>query len=129
MKYAILYSNNDGSSHFRDAKIDFELVNFAPPAPLVGLSSYIPVSQMVFFRLPAGWFGDWHCPPKKQFFCCLTGEVELTASDGEKRSFRSSDIFLLEDITGKGHQTKVSSKDEFTAAIVQLQQTIDMHTD
>lgn len=120
MKYAVLYSDAEGNSHFRDVEVGFKSVNFAPPAPPVGLSDYMPASQMVFFHIPSGWFGDWHPAPKRQFFCCLTGEAELTTTDGEKRIFRSGDVFLLEDISGKGHQTKVVGKIDFVAAIVQL---------
>ena len=36
MEYATLFTDKDGESHFRDATVGFELVNFAPPAPPVG---------------------------------------------------------------------------------------------
>jgi quercetin dioxygenase-like cupin family protein len=80
----------------------------------------MPVSWLVFFRTPSGWFGDWHPAPKRQFFCCLSGEIELIASDGEVRVFRSGDVFLLEDITGKGHRSRVLGRADFVAAVVQL---------
>ena len=120
MKYGILYTDQNGESHFKDGEVGFELINFAPPAPPVGLSSYMPASQLVFFKIPSGWFGDWHPAPKRQFFCCLSGKFELTATDGETRVFGSGDVFLLEDITGKGHKSKVTSKEDFIAGIVQL---------
>ena len=120
MKYGILYTDQNGESHFKDGEVGFELINFAPPAPPVGLSRYMSASQLVFFKIPSGWFGDWHPAPKRQFFCCLSGEFELTASDGETRVFGSGDVFLLEDITGKGHKSKVTSKGDFIAGIVQL---------
>ncbi|MCW4019096.1 MAG: hypothetical protein NWF00_10540 [Candidatus Bathyarchaeota archaeon] len=120
MKYTTLYIDADGDSHFKDVEVGFGSVNFAPPAPPLDLSSFMPVSQMVFFRTPSGWYGDWHPAPKRQFFCCLSGEIELTASDGEIRVFRSGDVFLLEDTTGKGHRSRVLSGVDFTAAVVQL---------
>jgi hypothetical protein len=120
VKYGILYTDQNGESHFKDGEVGFELIDFAPPAPPVGLSRYMSASQLVFFKIPSGWFGDWHPAPKRQFFCCLSGEFELTASDGETRVFGSGDVFLLEDITGKGHKSKVTSKEDFIAGIVQL---------
>ena len=46
--------------------------------------------------------------------------MELTAGNGEKRFFRSGDVFLLEDITGKGPcKIKVIGEIDFVAAIVQ----------
>lgn len=120
MKYAIVYTDDYGDSHFKDFELEFESVNFAPPAPPVDLSTFTPTSQLVFFKIPAGWYGDWHPAPKRQFFCCLSGQAELTTSDGETRIFRSGDVFLLEDIKGKGHRTKVIGEEAFVAAVVQL---------
>lgn len=120
MRYAAVYSDVDSSSHFRDVEVSFEQLIFAPPAPAVGLSSYLPSSQFVFFKIPVGWFGDWHPAPKRQIFCCLAGQVELTATDGEKHAFAPGDIFLLEDTTGKGHQTRVVGNKDFGALITQL---------
>ena len=121
MKYTTLYLDDSGDSHFKDVDVEFESVNFAPPAPPVDLSKFINVSQLVFFRTPAGWFGDWHPTPKRQFFCCLSGEAELTTSDGETRIFGSGDVFLLEDTSGKGHRTRIGGKEDFVAAVIQLQ--------
>jgi quercetin dioxygenase-like cupin family protein len=120
MKYSILYTDSKGTSHFKTADISFTATNFAPPAPPVGLSEFMDASKMVFFSIPKGWFGDWHPAPKKQFFCCLMGEAELVAGDGEKRRFRSGDVFLLEDTSGQGHTTRVIGDDAFVAAVVQL---------
>ncbi len=120
MNYSVIFTDDKGESHFRDAQLEFKSVNFAPPAPPVDLTDFIDASKIVFFRIPAGWFGDWHPAPKKQYFCCLSGQAELTTSDGETRSFRAGDVFLLEDTTGKGHQTKVVGGGDFLAAVVQL---------
>ena len=122
VKYGILYTDQNGDSHFKDSEVGFELVNFAPPAPPVGLTCYMPASQLVFFKVPSGWYGDWHPAPKRQFFCCLSGEFELTASDGETRVYRAGQVFLLEDTTGKGHKSRVTIKEDFVAAIIQLAQ-------
>jgi hypothetical protein len=122
LKYGIVYTDRNGNSHFKDGEVGFELVNFAPPAPPVGLTSYTPASQLVFFKTPSGWCGDWHPAPKRQFFCCLSGEFKIIVSDGETRVFRAGEVFLLEDTFGKGHKSKVTSKEDFIAAIVQLAQ-------
>jgi quercetin dioxygenase-like cupin family protein len=120
LKYTTLYIDSQNVSHFREDHAAFERVNFAPPAPPVGLTEFIDVSKMVFFQLPSGWFGDWHPAPKRQFFCCLKGQLEITAGDGEVRKFNSGDVFLLEDIRGRGHVTRVIGDAEFVAAVVQL---------
>jgi quercetin dioxygenase-like cupin family protein len=80
----------------------------------------MPASQFIFLRASSGWYGDWHPAPKRQFFCIRAGEVETTASDGETRLFHSGDVLLLEDTAGKGHKSRVTSKEDYIAAVVQL---------
>jgi hypothetical protein len=116
----IVTNDENCNTHFKDENLELESVNFAPPAPPVDLSDFIPASNLVFFNIPAGWIGDWHPAPKRQFFCCLMGQVEITVGDGEKRVFRPGDVFLLEDTSGKGHVTKVIGEKDFLAAIIQL---------
>jgi quercetin dioxygenase-like cupin family protein len=120
MKYTTLYIDNQNISHFKEDTIQFQSTNFAPPAPPAGLSNYTAASQLIFFQIPQGWFGDWHPAPKKQYFCCLKGAIEITAGDGEKRTFQTGDVFLLEDTQGKGHTTRVIGNEAFVAAIVQV---------
>jgi quercetin dioxygenase-like cupin family protein len=120
VKYAIVYTDQNGDSHFKDAEVEYESVSFAPPAPPVELTKYMATSQLVFFKIPPGWYGDWHPAPKRQYFCCLAGEFEFTTTDDETRKFRTGDVFLLEDTTGKGHKSRVTSKEDFVAAVVQL---------
>ena len=76
--------------------------------------------SLFFSGAPSGWHGDWHPAPRRQFSCNLAGEVEVTASDGETRLFLPGDVLLLEDTTGKGHKTKVTSEEDFIIAVVQL---------
>ena len=120
MKYVRLYSDEGGDSHFEDVEVEFESADFAPPAPPLDLSSSKPASQFVFVRAPSGWYVDWHTAPKRQFTCCLAGEVKITASDGETRLLLPGDILLIEDTTGKGHKSKVISDEDHYAAVVQL---------
>ncbi len=120
MKYSVLYTDGKGESHFKNVETAFTQVNFAPPAPPVGLTEFLDANKIVFFQIPAGWFGDWHPAPKTQFFCCLKGEAELTAGDGEVRRFKAGDVFLLDDTSGKGHITRVIGEVAFEAAVIQL---------
>lgn len=120
MKYVRLYSDEGGNSHFEDVEVRFESVDYAPPAPPLDLSSSTLASQLVFLRAPSGWHGDWHPTPRRQFFCLLAGELEVTASDGETRLLLPGDVALVEDTTGKGHKSKVTSEEDSIAVVVQL---------
>ncbi len=120
MKYVRLYADSEGISHFEDVDVATRSMNFAPPAPPAHASEPVSAAQMLFIRLPLGWSGDWHPAPKRQFGILIEGELEVTAGDGEVRTFKAGDVRLLEDTFGKGHQTKVVGDRDVLSAIVQL---------
>ena len=62
-------------------------------------------------RLAAGYDSDWHPPRARQFVVVCSGTMELTVSDGEVRRFGPGAIFFVEDMTGKGHQTRAIGDD------------------
>src|SRR5437899_2822595 len=119
-EYVRLYSDTDGESHFEDLEVELSAVEFAPPAPPLNLSAFMPASQAAFFGAPAGWRGDWHPSPARNLFVVLTGEWEIEASDGTVRRFGSNSVLLVEDILGKGHCSRVVSETDSLAVVVQL---------
>jgi hypothetical protein len=118
--YTRLYSDAAGESHFEEVEIDLALTDYAPPAPQLELSSVTPATQFGFMNAPAGWSSDWHPATTRSIFFVLSGEWEVTASDGESRRFSTGSVLLLEDTTGKGHSSRVVSKIASLAAMVQL---------
>ena len=77
------------------------------------------VTSMMFLKLPGGWNEPVHPTPKKQALICLAGIVRVTASDAEAREIGPGDVWLMEDLIGKGHHTGVTSGEDFEALIVQ----------
>jgi hypothetical protein len=75
---------------------------------------------VVLLTLPPGFHGDWHPVPCRQLYLQLSGEIEVRVSDGEIRVFRAGAVSLREDVSGKGHVTRVRGSAEARAAIVQL---------
>lgn len=120
MNYTRTYADSTGISHFEDVEIELEQANFAPPAPPIFLSSFNPALQYAFVTLPAGWYGDWHPAPKRQFSLILSGEIEVQTGDGELRRFKTGSIHLMEDTNGKGHIARVVGKSDVFAAVIQL---------
>jgi uncharacterized cupin superfamily protein len=51
---------------------------------------------------------------------CLKGYIEVTDSDGEKRTFGPGDSVLMEDVAGEGHRTRVKGTEECVAAIIPI---------
>ncbi|MCH7972051.1 MAG: cupin domain-containing protein [Chloroflexi bacterium] len=119
--YVRIYADTNGESHFDDVTIELSDVDFAPPAPPAFVSGPQDAEKMMFFSAPAGWDGTWHPTPKRQFMAVLKGEFEVEVSDGETRVFAPGDLLLVEDISGKGHYTKIpESAEENLIIITQL---------
>jgi len=120
LRYARVYSDSAGESHFADEQILFELIDYAPPAPPISVSEIISAEGVVFLSSPSGWFGDWHPAPRRQFIFILSGELEVEVSDGEVRRFGPGRICLVEDTVGKGHISRVVSTERAFLAAVPL---------
>ena len=87
-----LYTSEDGETHFEDIEREA-----------------IAVTQVAFATSAAGAFGDWHNERRRQFVLLQSGEADITASDGEVRHMTGGSSMLAEDLTGKGHQMRVTS--------------------
>ena len=118
MTYTRLYADANDESHFEDVVVDFASTDFAASAPPLDLSEPVPAAQFAFMSTPAGWSSDWHSSSARNMFFVLTGEWEVTASDGETRRFATGSALLVEDTTGKGHSSRVIT--ESVAAVVEL---------
>ena len=118
--YTRLFSDAHGESHFEDVEIDLTLTEYAPPAPPLELSSITLAKQFGFMNAPAGWASDWHPTSARNIFFVLSGEWEVTASDGAARRFPAGSVLLVDDTTGKGHTSEVVSQTDSLAVMVQL---------
>ena len=107
IEYLRIYSDSDGCSHFENPNIGLESKDYAPPAPPLNTSPLESADNSVFLELPVGWYGDWHPTPVRQWLILMSGECEFEVSDGARSVCKTGDAVLLDDTTGKGHQTKV----------------------
>ena len=115
-----IFAGEDGASHLQDIEIDLQSHVFAPPAPPLLVSAPGAASSVLFISVEAGWFGDWHPVPQRQYMCFLAGEVVVETSDGDSRHFRAGSITLCEDTFGNGHRTRVLSDEPAVIVVVQL---------
>jgi hypothetical protein len=107
VRYVRIYAGPDGESHFEDVEIELHEAAYAPPAPPFLISEPAQASAVAWTTLPAGWFGDWHPTPRLQWWFQLSGELEVVTSDGEVRRMLAGSVVRLEDMTGRGHTTRV----------------------
>jgi quercetin dioxygenase-like cupin family protein len=120
MKYIRLYSDDNGDSHFEDMNVQFQTIDFAPPAPPMDISEFGQAEQCAILKVKPGWKGDWHPAPFRQIHFYLSGEVEAEVSDGEKHLIKAGEFVLVEDTTGKGHRSCAVGVSEVHIAVVRL---------
>lgn len=120
MVWTRVYSDSNGESHFEESVLELTEVDFAPPAPPLLLSNFTDATSYGFLSAPPDWFGDWHPTPQRQAMLVMSGEVEITVSDGETRRFGPGKMCVLEDVTGKGHATRVVGREQLLVGVVQM---------
>jgi hypothetical protein len=122
LRYVRVHDGNDGETHFEDVDVELEFAPFAPPAPPIAVSDSLPASAVVFFGGPENWFGDFHPTPHRQFCMICEGQVELQTTDGETRRFSPGDLLLLDDLSGRGHISRVVGPNPLAGVFVQLRE-------
>jgi hypothetical protein len=120
MNYTRIYCDATGESHFEGVSISLAPVNFAPPAPPVSVAAPTEVERLILAEFPLEWASTWHPAPHRQFYFQLSGTLEVKVSDGQVRQFSAGSLVLLEDITGKGHCTRVLGSAVVKAVFVRL---------
>jgi len=115
-----LYADAEGESHFEDLQADLNPIEFVSSAPPLYLSHSSPASQFSFFGAPGGWQSEWHPSSSRNLFMVVSGEWEVTASDGETRRFAVGSVLLVDDTTGKGHKSQVISTEDSLSVLVLL---------
>ena len=120
VKYTRLYADHQGVSHFQGLEFELAEADMAPPAAPLNVSAPFAVAQSLFASVPQNWDGGWHPAPRRQFWMQIAGELEVEAGDGEKRRLEPGNVVLLEDVSGKGHVTRVVGHGPAGGVFVQL---------
>ena len=121
VRYDRLYTNASGRSCVeRNLEMRLSTTDFVPPAPPIDVSPLQPASSFAFLVVPAGFVGDWHPSPKRQWVFYLQGEMEYEAGDGTKWRVGPGSYMLTEDTTGQGHRSRVVGPTPALLVAVQL---------
>lgn len=122
MKYLRSYTGADGETHFDNQETELAPMQFIPECPPIDVSAPTPTKATVFASLRASWYGDYHPTPRRQFVFTISGEAEVTVSDGEMRRMTPGTVWLTEDTKGKGHLTRVTDAADWLIALVWLEE-------
>ena len=99
---ALLYLSTDRLKEIRDRIFDYQefLEKFAERPTLDQLVDGIATSI-------AQGTEDWHKAPAKTFTINVVGDIEGEVGDGTRVKIGKGDLVYLEDLTGKGHVTRL----------------------
>ena len=119
MEIIELYADGADETHFRAISVAFELRDFSPPSPPVGLSADFKASDAVLFSA-SGWDRVFHPAPRKQLAVILAGAVTVTATDGDIRPLGVGGCIILNDPGSKGHLTQVQGDASVLALMIAI---------
>jgi quercetin dioxygenase-like cupin family protein len=93
-----IYTGTDGLSHVEDIPLNAKSVL----EKVTGAE--VRVGQ-------PGNFSDWHVGPQRQYIINLAGSAQLEVAEG-KVDLPPGSMEYIDDLTGKGHTTRVTSKEQ-----------------
>ena len=103
-----LYTGDDGESHMEEIDL----------ASRPDLSEIHGASGIVFKSYASDYVSDFHTAPRRQYVINIAGEVEIEVGDGSVYRFGPGHVMLAEDLTGRGHVTRVAGgKPRITAQV------------
>ncbi|MGH7839792.1 MAG: hypothetical protein ACREQC_18500 [Candidatus Binataceae bacterium] len=107
MKMTRFHATADGGSRFEEIEVPINQPRPDTMGHTMMQSTAWPSASIRFVELPAGLDQTWHHAPARQVVVVLSGELEVGTSDGEKRRCIAGQAFIADDLTGKGHLTRV----------------------
>lgn len=114
MQAVRLYSGDDGESHFEEIDLEFE------PDRQMEVTAMEAAKGVAVRRAPPGVLLDWHPAPRRQYLFTLSGAWDIECGGGEVRRFRAGDIMLADDLSGRGHRSRVIGDEPHVFAVVPL---------
>jgi len=97
-----LFTGPDNLTHSEEVAMDF-------PG---GVLKLLPIASGELHLAAPGNVIDWHRAPRRQYVITLVGHAELEVAGGKKVNVGPGHVDLVEDVTGKGHITKVIGTDD-----------------
>jgi len=112
-----LYTGADGQSHAEDTEVAWR------PAKLraeLSESEAMKVTGAQFLRWPRGFVWEGHPASRRQYVIIVSGRGEVDVVGGKKIQLAPGRVLLAEDVTGKGHTTRVGPDEDLVMLLVPL---------
>ncbi len=101
-----LYTGSDGQTQAQDVQMAF---HGDPPNEV---SEMLKVAGVEIHRYPPGYVNDWHPASRRQMVITLSGRGEIEVAGGKKIVIGPGHVLIAEDVTGKGHITRVVGNED-----------------
>jgi quercetin dioxygenase-like cupin family protein len=114
-----LYTGADGQSHAADTNVAWR------PAKLraeLSDSESVKVTAAQFLRWPRGFVWTGHPASTRQYVVIISGRGEVDVVGGKSVQLAPGRVLLAEDVTGKGHTTRVGPDEDLVMLLVPLAQ-------
>jgi quercetin dioxygenase-like cupin family protein len=114
-----LFTGADGQSHAEDSEVAWRPAKLRPE---LNESASVKVTAAQFLRWPRGFVWEGHPASKRQYVIIVSGRGEVDAVGGKKVQLAPGRVLLAEDVTGKGHTTRVGADEDLVMLLVPLSQ-------
>jgi mannose-6-phosphate isomerase-like protein (cupin superfamily) len=114
-----LFTAADGQSHAEDITVAWR------PARLraeLSESESIKTTGAQFLRWPRGFVWEGHPASKRQYVIIVSGRGEVDVVGGKPVRLAPGRVLLAEDVTGKGHRTRVGADEDLVMLVVPVAQ-------
>ena len=112
-----LYTGSDGQSHAEDVEVAWR------PAKLraeLSDSESVKVTAAQLLRRPRGVVWAGHPASKRQYVIVVSGRGQVDVAGGKRVELAPGRVLLAEDVTGKGHTTRVGPDEDLVMLLVPL---------
>ena len=107
MKITRFHATDDGGSRFQEIDLPINQDRIDPFGNVLHQSNAFSSPSVRFVELPRNLDQSWHHAPARQIVFVLSGTVEVTTTDNQTRQWGAGSAFIPDDLSGKGHLTRV----------------------
>ena len=112
-----LYTGADDQSHAQDNDVMWRTAKLHPD---LSESESVKVTGAQFLRWPRGFVWAGHPASKRQYVIIVSGRGEVDVVGGKKVQLTPGRVLLAEDVTGKGHTTRIGPDEDLVMLLVPL---------
>jgi quercetin dioxygenase-like cupin family protein len=112
-----LYTGADDQSHAQDNDVTWRTAKLHPD---LRESESVKVTGAQFLRWPRGFVWAGHSASKRQYVIIVSGRGEVDVAGGKKVQLTPGRVLLAEDVTGRGHTTRIGPDEDLVMLLVPI---------